>query len=124
MNHSKLYIPDPTFWVNFFKNKSRKKIVNQTGGNNMISTKQTSDEHPMNVELVSPVEAAEQRTETAIKRLRKKSRPIQRRRKRINRKKQKPSVRKRKNGGSKRRKVVKRKSKKRKSFRSKRDIFN
>lgn len=124
MNHSKLYVPDPTFWVNFFKNKSRKKFINQKGGNNTISAKQSSDEQPMNVDLVSPVEAADQRTETTIKRLRKKPRPMQRRRKRINRKKKTPAIRRRKKGGSKRRKVVKRKSKKRKSIRTKRDIFN
>ena len=87
MNHSKLYVPDPTLWVNFFKNKSRRRVVNQKGGSNIISTKQISESQPMNVELVSPVKAAEQRTETTIKRLRKKSRPNQRHRKRIKSKK-------------------------------------
>lgn len=124
MNHSKLYVPDPTLWVNFFKNKSRRRVVNQKGGSNIISTKQISESQPMNVELVSPVKAAEQRTETTIKRLRKKSRPNQRHRKRIKSKKVTALVRKRKRSVKKGRKTVRRKLKKRKPPKSKHDIFN
>ena len=60
----------------------------------------------MNVELVSPVKAAEQRTETTIKRLWKKSRPNQRHRKRIKSKKVTALVRKRKRSVRKGRKTV------------------
>ena len=123
MNHSKLYVPDPVFWVNFFKNKSRKSAVSQKGGSNIISSNPPAEEQPMNVELVSPVQAADQRTETTIKRLRKRSRPIQRRRKRINRKKAVSSAKTSKRTYKKGRKFAKQKSKKRKIAKSKRDIF-
>lgn len=71
MNHSKLYVPDPNLWINFFRKSSQKRVINQKGGNKVLSAKQSNE--PMNVELISPVEAADERTQSAIKRLRKKT---------------------------------------------------
>ena len=70
MNHSKLYVPDPNVWIHFFKRMSQKKAIHQKGGNNMLSAKQSDG--PMYVELISPVEAANERTQSAFKRIRKK----------------------------------------------------
>ena len=70
MNHSKLYVPDPNVWIHFFKRTSEKNKINQKGGNSSIRSAGQSKE-PLNVESVSPVEAADERTQSAIKRLRK-----------------------------------------------------
>lgn len=111
MNHSKLYVPDPSLWINFFKQKTSKRIINQKGGKN------TSETEPINVELVSPVEAADERAESAMKRVvRKKRRVIKRRKKRINKKKRTKS-------SSHKRKASKKRSKPRRSVK-KRDIFH
>lgn len=124
MNHSKLYVPDPNVWINFFKSKSRKKVINQKGGSNVLSAKKSE---PMNVELVSPVEAADERTESTIKRLRRKSmRRGQRGKKRINTKKRTRSARRKKSLKTKANRSTKRKHKpktKRKSGRAT-DIFS
>lgn len=125
MNHSKLYVPDPNLWIDFFKHKTHKKVINQTGGSKVISTK--SRIKPMNVELVSPVEAADERTESVIKRLKKKSSPIRRRRKRINRKKRSHFVRKKRTPQTKRKKTAKKRKHKgsRKGLSAnRRDIFS
>lgn len=124
MNHSKLYVPDPNLWINFFKRTSHKKVINQKGGKNMLSAKQSTE--PMNVELISPVEAAHERTQSAIKRIRKKTKPSHKRRRRINRRTNSGSSRKRKVSRSKKRRTVKRKRKTRKNKRVKiaRDIFS
>ena len=92
MNHSKLYVPDPNVWIHFFKSTSHKKNISQKGGNSIHPAEQSIE--PMNVELVSPVEAADERTQSTIKRLKKKTKPIrQSQRKPINRKtKLKPSI--------------------------------
>ena len=71
MNHSKLYVPDPNVWIHFFKRTSEKNKINQKGGNGIRSVEQSKE--PLNVGLVSPVEAADERTHSAIKRLRKKT---------------------------------------------------
>lgn len=123
MNHSKLYVPDPNVWINFFKSKSRKKIISQKGGSNVLSAKKSE---PMNVELVSPVEAADERTESTIKRLRRKSRRGQRGKKRINTKKRTKSARRKRPLKTKANRSAKRKHKpktKRKAGRST-DIFS
>lgn len=124
MNHSKLYVPDPNVWINFFKSKSSKKVINQKGGSNVQSAKKSE---PMNVELVSPVEAADERTESTIKRLRRKSiRRGQRGKKRINTKKRTKSARRKKPLKAKAKRLTKIKHKpkaKRKSGRST-DIFS
>ena len=67
MNQSKLYVPDPSLWIIFFKHKTSKQVINQKGGNKVISTKRSAE--PLNVELISPVEAADERTESRIRRL-------------------------------------------------------
>ena len=122
MNHSKLYVPDPNVWISFFKKSSQTKPVNQQGGNNMHSTKRS--EEPMNVELISPVEAADERSQSTIKRLKKRNMHTHRaRRKRINKIKTSQRSRKRKSSKSKRhRSAGKRKLKLRKKNR--RDIFS
>lgn len=127
MNHSKLYVPDPAVWINFFKTKSRRTLLNQKGGNNILSAKSRTTEEPMNVQLVSPVEAADERTTSTIKRLRKRMRPIRRRRrpqKRIKRKSKPTNGRKRKSARQKGRKLLKHKPKKKRSTKLKKDIFS
>lgn len=126
MNHSKLYVPDPNIWINFFRKSSQRKLINQKGGNKMLTTRNSTE--PMNVELISPVEAADERTESAIKRLKKKTRSIQpqRRRKRINKRAKTRLSRKQKVGKGKGRKTVKRRTraKRKKSVKTTRDIFS
>ena len=125
MNHSKLYVPDPTLWINFYKSKSRKTLINQKGGNNIMSAKRTA-EKPMNVELISPVEAGDDRTESTIRRIRRKTRPMRRpRQKRIKSKRKSHISRKRKTNSGKRRKPVKlRLKKKKRQTKTKKDIFS
>lgn len=120
MNHSKLYVPDPNVWINFFKSKSRKKIINQKGGSNILSAKKSAE--PLNVELVSPVEAANERTESVIKRMRPKSK--RRGKKRINTKKRTKTIRRKKTVKTKRNKSVKLKPKPKRKSSKKRDIFS
>lgn len=92
----------------------------------MLTTRNSTE--PMNVELISPVEAADERTESAIKRLKKKTRSIQpqRRRKRINKRAKTRLSRKQKVGKGKGRKTVKRRTraKRKKSVKTTRDIFS
>ena len=127
MNHSKLYVPDPNVWIHFFRRTSEKNKINQKGGNGIRSAENSKE--PLNVELVSPVEAADERTQSAIKRLRKKTGSSTRQSKaqRINRKtKPKPS-RVKKVAKSTRREMVKRKTKTRKRKSDKKsvpDIFS
>lgn len=126
MNHSKLYVPDPNVWINFFKKSSQKKVINQKGGNNVLSAKQSNE--PMNVELISPVEAGDERTQSVIKRLRKKATSRgQRLRRRIKRNIKSRLFRKRRVAKSKRHRSVKLQAKRRKrskSVKTARDIFS
>lgn len=136
MNHSKLYVPDPNLWINFFRKSSQKRVINQKGGNKVLSAKQSNE--PMNVELISPVEAADERTQSAIKRLRKKTTSGHLGRgTHIKRRAKSKSSRRRKIVKSKRRKAVKPKTnrkkpkkvkrktrKKKKSVKFVRDIFS
>ena len=116
MNQSKLYIPDPSLWINFFKYKTKKQEKNQKGGSKVISTKRSNE--PLNVELISPVEAADERTQSNIRRLVRMKKSVRQPRKRINKKKRKV-VNQAKTTSS-------RKSTKRRviKVRSKRDIFH
>lgn len=69
MNNNKLYVPDPSVWIKYFR---RKKRVEQKGGGGMIpitEEKETPSVDPVNVKLVSPIEAATDRVESAIKRI-------------------------------------------------------
>ena len=58
----------------FFKSKSHKKNISQKGGNSIHPAEQSFE--PINVELVSPVQAADERTQSTSKRLKKKTKPI------------------------------------------------
>ena len=126
MNHSKLYVPDPNLWIHFFKTKSEKKIINQKGGNNVLSTKTSTE--PLNVELISQVEAGDERTASVINPLRKKSKPIKRLKKRINTKQKTHFIRRKIKLKTKRNKSGKRKrkpkSKRNVSHKRKCDIFS
>lgn len=74
MNTSKLYVPNATLWINFFKKKKR-ETVRQSGGGpkivpiNEISTDSTEMKttNPVKLDLVSPVEAATNRVEQDVK---------------------------------------------------------
>ena len=70
MNHSKLYVHDPNVGIHLFTRTSEKNKINQKCGNSSIPSTGHSKE-PLNVELVSSVEAADERKQSAIKRLRK-----------------------------------------------------
>lgn len=74
MNPSnKLYVPDPSLWITYFR---RKKRVEQRGGGGMIPIVEEKEKQPsvdkVNVKLVSPVEAATDRVGSAIKRIKRK----------------------------------------------------
>ena len=115
MNQSKLYIPDPSLWINFFKHKTKKQEINQKGGSKVISTKRSNE--PLNVELISPVEAADERTHSNIRRLVRKKKRVRHPRKRINKKRKVVNQKKTtSNRKSTKRRVIK--------VRSKRDIFH
>ena len=127
MNHSKLYVPDPNVWIIFFKKSSQKRVINQKGGNQMNSTRHGNE--PTNVELVSPVEAADERTQSAVKRIRKKAAQAPSRRKTHIKRRAKPRP-------SRKRKILKPKGqksklkgktngrRKNKSVKTARDIFS
>lgn len=133
MNHSKLYVPDPNVWINFFRKSSQKRVINQKGGNKVLSANTTNE--PMNVELISPVEAADERTQSAVKRLRKKTgsgrlgrvRHIKRRQKSKSSRRRKIVKRKRQKAvkpKANRKAIRKVKQKRRKKVKFVRDIFN
>ena len=80
MDTSRMYVPNATLWIDFFKKKKRERY-NQSGGGapniipiNEISTDADGTEpNPVKVDLVSPVEAATNRAEQLVRRKRKKN---------------------------------------------------
>ena len=55
MNPSKMYVPDPQKWVDYFKKVAEEKInFNQTGGGKILSIEdgETSEQNPKANELV------------------------------------------------------------------------
>lgn len=78
MDTSKLYVPNATRWINFFKTKKRETIVQSGGGPNILPINELSStadksepKQQLNVDLVSPVEAATNRAEKQVNRRRK-----------------------------------------------------
>lgn len=75
MDTSKLYVPNATRWINFFKTKKRETISQSGGGPNILPINELSTtagksepKQQLNVDLVSPVEAATNRAEKQVKR--------------------------------------------------------
>ena len=75
-NVGKTYIPDPSPWISYFRQKKR---IEQKGGGKMIPIieeyqPKVVPTDKVNVKLVSPVEAATNRNESVIKRIKKRRR--------------------------------------------------
>ena len=129
MDTSKLYIPNASLWINFFK-KKRQETVNQSGGGPKIlpineltkeSDESSTQPAPMEVELVSPVQAATNRVIKQVKRRRKRTRRSTIK----NKRKQKRSQRKKKlRKGKKKGTATKKKKKKIIRRKMSRDIFD
>lgn len=75
MDTSKLYVPNATLWINFFKKKKRERFNQSGGGPNIVPINEISTQSddgalpkPVKVDLVSPVEAATNRAEKQVKR--------------------------------------------------------
>ena len=74
MDTSKLYVPNATRWINFFKTKKR-ETINQSGGGSKIlpiyelsaTAGKLEPKQQLNVDLVSPAEAATNRAEKQVK---------------------------------------------------------
>ena len=115
MENSKLYVPNATLWVNYFK---RKRTNNQTGGgSNIVPVIDRSSEHEgssptesMKVDLVSPVEAASDRVKNEVKRKRDRRKSIKRRNrpKKAKRLRKRPRVKRRKKAKAKVKRVKRR----------------
>ena len=78
MDTSKLYVPNAARWINFFKTKKRETISQSGGGPNILPINELSTtagksepKQQLNVDLVSPVEAATSQAEKQVKRRRK-----------------------------------------------------
>ena len=69
---NKLYVPDPSVWVTYFRRK--KRVQQHGGGASMMPIVEEqrylpSTEGAVHVDLVSPVEAATERVQSTIKRI-------------------------------------------------------
>lgn len=74
MDTSKLYVPNATLWINFFKKKKRERINQSGGGPNILTINELSTQtdegtqpKPVKVNLTSSVEAATNRVEKQVK---------------------------------------------------------
>ena len=66
MSSSQTYIPDPSVWIKYFRVKTRDQ---QKGRGKMIPVSTSPNEAANGLTLVSPVEAAVERVESTVKRI-------------------------------------------------------